>query len=83
MAITSAHYDKAAELLVAHQPDATTHSEAYWEGYLDAVAWALAGKPQTQSSDNRYTLGTSQRDAWCYGWMSGQAFAEKHQGNRQ
>nr|WP_298059898.1 hypothetical protein [uncultured Halomonas sp.] len=77
MTITQQHYEQAAQLLVEQQPDATTHSEPYWEGYLDAVAWCVAGQPPTHGSDRPYMLGTMQRDAWAYGWLHGQAFAEK------
>lgn len=75
MGITNEHYEKAAQLLAKHHPSTESHSDTYWQGYLDAVAWRLAGQPMSYESYYRYTPGTVSRDAWAYGWVSGQQFA--------
>lgn len=75
--LTTQHYEHAARLLADHQPDEATHSEAYWEGYLEAVACHLAGLDAGGQGDNPYTPGTSKRDAWAYGWHQGCDFARQ------
>ena len=45
MSLSQHYYGQAAQLLIAKGTDTDSHSEAYWQGYLDAVAWHLAGQP--------------------------------------
>lgn len=78
MNVTQQHYEQAARLLVEQEPTAKTHSEPYWEGYLDAVACCIAGQPGDQENNSPYPPGTLKCDAWAYGWENGQAFAEQH-----
>lgn len=75
--LTSLHYEHAARLLADHPPTEATHSEAYWEGYLEAVACYLADQHSGEPGDNPYTPGTSKRDAWTYGWHQGTDFAHQ------
>ena len=75
MDITEQHYEAATRLLAEHHPSTDSHSDTYWQGYLDAVAWHLAGQPDSYESYYRYTLGAVSRDAWAYGWALGQQFA--------
>jgi hypothetical protein len=78
MSVTQYYYEQAAELLVSQGTDATTHSEPYWEGYLDAIAWNLAGQPTQNQHDYPYLPGSMKHDAWTYGWGDGQIFADQH-----
>ena len=75
MSVREQHYEAAAKLLAEHHPCTGSHSDTYWQGCLDAVAWHLAGRPGSYESCYRYTPGTVSRDAWAYGWNDGQQFA--------
>lgn len=77
MSTTENYYDQASVLLAQYYPYTTNHSEPYWEGYLDAVAWYLANDSKPAIRGSWYPLGTVQRDAWLYGWISGRQFVEK------
>ena len=76
MTVTQQHYKFASQLLADKQPDEAAHSEPYWEGYLDAVAWCVAGQPTVYDNNKPYTLGTMQRDAWAHGWLHRQQFVK-------
>ncbi|KUJ88519.1 MAG: hypothetical protein XD36_0967 [Halomonas sp. 54_146] len=56
--------------------DTDSHSEAYWQSYLDAVAWYLAGQPVDHQHEQPYLPGTLTCDAWAYGRVNGLAFAK-------
>ncbi|RUR32737.1 hypothetical protein ELY33_04985 [Vreelandella andesensis] len=75
MGITEQHYEAGTRLLGKHHPSTDSHRDTYRRGYLDAVAWHLAGRPDTDEDYYRYTPGTVSRDAWAYGWTEGQQFA--------
>ncbi|MDR5900454.1 hypothetical protein QC823_15935 [Halomonas vilamensis] len=78
MSISQHYYGQAAELLVAKETDTASHSEAYWQGYLDAVAWCLAGQPPNHQHEQPYLPGTLMFDAWAYGKVNGIVFAKEH-----
>lgn len=78
MSISQRYYGQAAQLLVTKGTNTDSHSEAYWQGYLDAVAWCLAGQPVDHQDEQPYLPGTLTCDAWEYGRANGLAFAKEH-----
>ncbi len=79
MTIEQRHFREAEAMLPRIHTD---RSAEYREGFIYALAWAIAGRPEatperSKDRDCPYGTGYAERDAWFYGWGNGFRHAQQ------